>query len=368
MIAKMITKQLFLMIKGGNMPGKRITSFIGLIIIVLFVSGCAVHPSPNEAVATHFASAATDAVTTEVISDTPSAEPTYPQPTSAESADTLLPGCHKIAFAQSDGTQYDIFTVCPDGSKLVNLTNDPADDVAPAWSPDGKKLAFASARSGHFQIYQMAEDGTEVVQLTSDDENLNPVWLPDGKRIAFRTDDGKGLFWWRVLNLETSELVTLSEPTYDFFFQTPAWSPDGQKIAYMSLVEQQARNDGSSQIHVKNVDGSNDIALTQDVWGNFNPKWSSDGTKIAFLSERGGTYNLFALYVMNQDGTNVEQVSEAGYPEDVVYSWSPDDQQIVIGNNNLFTGISIIDVESKTLHPLMEWTTPANVTWPAWQP
>ena len=33
---------------------------------------------------------------------------------------------------------------------------------------------------------------------------------------------------------------------------------NGQDIAYMSLVEQEQRNDGSSQIHVKKVDGSSE--------------------------------------------------------------------------------------------------------------
>ena len=87
---------------------------------------------------------------------------------------------------------------------------------------------------------------------------------------------GGGLPIWK-----RNEVTQYSEPLYDFFFQTPAWSPDGQEIAYMSLIEQEQRNEGSSQIHVKNVDGSNDIALTNNIWANINPLWSPDGQKIA---------------------------------------------------------------------------------------
>jgi len=305
---------------------------------------------------------------TDVVVEIATLEPILPTVTAPVITAVFTGDCKKIAFSQYDELNYDIYSVCPDGSQLVNLTNDASDDVDPVWSPDGTKIAFSSTRSGHFQIYQMSADGTGVTALTTDFENLKPIWLPDGKRVAFRTDNGKGLFWWRILNLETSELTTITEPSYDFFYQTPAWSPDGNKIAYMSLVEQQESNDGSAQIHVKNVDGTNDIALTNDIWANFSPKWSPDGTKIAFLSERGGTYNMLALYIMNNDGTDVQQVTETGYPEDAIYSWSPDGKQIVISNNNLFSGITIIDLDSRTSHPLMEWSIPANMISPSWQP
>lgn len=350
------------------MSGRRKTSLYWLTVIGIFLSGCAQKGLPTEAPLTSSPSAPAEVFATQAASESAALETIAPVSTEAVPTAAASGDCKKILFSEYDGSNYDLFTVCPDGSQLARITSDPADDVDPSWSVDGTHIAFSSSRSGHFQIYQMAADGSGVTALTTDFENLKPVWLPDGKHIAFRTDDGKGTFWWRVLDLETSELSTITEPSFDFFFQTPAWSPDGQRIAYMSLVEQQERNDGSSQIHVKNVDGTNDIALTNDTWANISPKWSPDGSKIAFLSERGGTSNLYNLYVMNNDGSDVQQMTKTGYPEDAVYSWSPDGKQIVIGNNTLYTGITIIDLGSGTSHPLMEWTTPANVISPSWQP
>ena len=278
--------------------------------------------------------------------------------------------CKKIAFAMFKDSQRenaDIYTICPDGGGLVRLTNHPAADEAPAWSPDGVRLAFVSTRSGTRQIYVMNADGSNPVQVSFDKSNWLPKWLPVGKRIAFLTTDEKGLWWWRIARDDGSGVETLTEPSYDFFFQTPAWSPDGTKIAYMSLEEQKERNDGSSQIHVKNLDDTNDLALTNDIWANVNPLWSPDGTRIGFLSERDGTYYMFALYVMNSDGSQVRRLTEPFLGDvSTSYSWSSNGQQIVAGDFK--TGsIYIIDLKTnqKTELALKEEYTAYS---PSWQP
>lgn len=281
-------------------------------------------------------------------------------------------GCQKIAFSHFNfqkETNPDIYVVCPDGSDLTQLTDDPSPDTYPAWSPDGERIAFASSRTGENQIFVMDADGTNQVQVTFDFGNDKPIWLPDGHRIAFRTTDSPGLWWWRVLDMENNEITRITEASYDFFYQTPAWSPDGLEIAYMSLEEQSSRNDGSSQIHVKNVDGSNDRALTSDIWANIFPVWSPDGERIAFLSERDGTYNVFALYVMEKDGTHVQRISQPIYTERAAFTWSADGREIVIGDVS-FGRISMVNVNTGKTRALqlLEYETGDVIFDPAWQP
>jgi TolB protein len=101
----------------------------------------------------------------------------------------------KLAF-EGGGGGYDIWTVDPDGSGLSRLTDDPEADIDPSWSPDGSKIAFSSRRdqpatSGcgstcNFEIYVMNADGSGEARLTNDPAtDQQPAWSPDGEKIAF---------------------------------------------------------------------------------------------------------------------------------------------------------------------------------------
>ena len=54
-----------------------------------------------------------------------------------------------------------------DGGNQERLTNNPAYDSDPAWSPDRTKIAFVSNRNGGFdQIYVMDAYGKHAIRLT----------------------------------------------------------------------------------------------------------------------------------------------------------------------------------------------------------
>ena len=87
--------------------------------------------------------------------------------------------CAAIAFVKYAPTSSDIYTVCPDGSSLTRLTDQPADEFQPAWSPDRKRIAYTAPVNGNNQIFIMDRDGSNTVQLTHDYANDDPVWLPE---------------------------------------------------------------------------------------------------------------------------------------------------------------------------------------------
>src|SRR2546428_2174604 len=77
----------------------------------------------------------------------------------------------------------------PSSSKLrypLRLTNNPANDLLPKWSPLGSRIVFTSNRDGMNAIYVMRSDGSDVKKLTSGSaEDFEASWSPDGSQVLF---------------------------------------------------------------------------------------------------------------------------------------------------------------------------------------
>ncbi len=66
-----------------------------------------------------------------------------------------------------------------DGSNVLQLTNNPERDKAPAWSPDGEWLAYQAEHDANFDIYIMLADGSQQTRLTTNlDFDGFPSWQP----------------------------------------------------------------------------------------------------------------------------------------------------------------------------------------------
>ena len=74
---------------------------------------------------------------------------------------------------------YEIYFETFDGKNSINLTNHIANDISPAWSPNGRKIVFVSDRDFNNEIYIMDADGSNQKRVTRNfvDDN-NPCWSP----------------------------------------------------------------------------------------------------------------------------------------------------------------------------------------------
>ncbi len=94
----------------------------------------------------------------------------------------------KIAFTSERDGNFEIYVMNADGTGQTNLTNNPATDVEPSFSPDGTKIAFRSNRNGNDQIYVMTAYGSGQTNLSNNMTNdLQPSFSLDGMKIAFRS-------------------------------------------------------------------------------------------------------------------------------------------------------------------------------------
>ena len=211
----------------------------------------------------------------------------------------ISPNGRDIVFTSNRAGNNDIYIVDSNGRTAVNLTNNPANDGWPRWAPDGEHIVFHSNRDGNFELYVMNHDGSGPTRLTNyPGIDQFPDWSPDGREIAFRRDVDI-----HVLDLITGQTRRLTDaPPLN---QMPAWSPSGRKLAFMSM------RDGYISVFVMNADGSGPTNMTpknagdaDSDWVSRAPSWSSTGRQIYFMSSRPSTNLDLEIFVMNSDGTH----------------------------------------------------------------
>jgi TolB protein len=89
----------------------------------------------------------------------------------------------------------EVFVTALDGSSSTNVSNSPAYDGWPMWSPDGRWLLFASNRDRiayAAQIYAVGPDGTGLRALTRGTlSRVQPSFSADGKQMfVYESSEG----------------------------------------------------------------------------------------------------------------------------------------------------------------------------------
>jgi Tol biopolymer transport system component len=75
-----------------------------------------------------------------------------------------------------DGNQ-EVYVMNVGGSQPTNLTNNPAEDQAGAWSANGAWVAFTTNRDGNKEIYTMTNTGANPYNLTMNPaQDEFPAW------------------------------------------------------------------------------------------------------------------------------------------------------------------------------------------------
>jgi Tol biopolymer transport system component len=217
----------------------------------------------------------------------------------------ISPNGRDITFTSNRTGNNDIFIVDSTGRNTVNLTNHSANDGWSRWSPDGRQIVFHSNRDGNFEIYVMNIDGSSPTRMT----NYNgidqfPDWSPDGREIVFRRD--VDIY---VMDVRTGDTRRLTE-TAPLLNQMAVWSPNGKQLAFMSA------RDGYPSVWVMNADGSGQTNLTpkdpgdaDSEWVSRAPSWSTTGRQIYFMSFRPSTGLDTEIFLIDFDGTGLARIT-----------------------------------------------------------
>jgi Tol biopolymer transport system component len=231
-----------------------------------------------------------------------------------------VPLTGKIAFERRESNNtLEIFLMNPDGSGLLNLTQNSVDDVNPSWSPDGKSLVFHSYREDNLDLYRLEVDDRQVTRLTSDSAvDWYPSWSPEGRYIAFYSNRRERDYDIYLLNLSNLDEV-IPVTSINGADAQPTWSPDGRQIVFQRHIN------GNWEIFVISIDGSGMANLTNHPADDKTPAFSPDGTKIAFMSERTGNPEIFVLDLLTGELVNLTN----NPAQDRDPCWSPDGMYII---------------------------------------
>jgi len=209
----------------------------------------------------------------------------------------------------------------------------------------GSKIAFTrisqqgtcgTQDTNEGEIWLMNGDGTEQTRLTHNSTfDLGAVWSPDGQTVAFYGFDttnpnvGPHIF---LIPAAGGDQTPLTNMGADMRARFPSWSAATGKIAF----DNGGPNFGD--IFVINPDGTGLQQLTDSTADrNIRPDWSPNGQKIAFQSGLG---NNAEIYVMNADGSDVTQLTDNS-SMDAAPAWSPNGQKIAFqssrdGNTEIY--------------------------------
>ena len=323
-----------------------------------------------------------------------------PLPTSTRSRAWLSgsawsPDGKRIAFTEPHDfikLKSTIWTLNPDGSNPIKITDGNSFSNNPVWSSDGRKLFFISNMGGgsndiwwvpieaggkpfgsakclmpgvNVSSIALSGDGTRLVfskvvrrsniwsipivdnhtftleeaeQVTFENHSITSLDLsPDGKWIAFSSNrKGNADIW--IMNKKTKELRQLT--TSKASDTRPDWSPDGKHIVFSS-----DRN-GNNDIFRKPVAGGITLQLTSHQKLDTSSKWSPKGDEIAFTSTRTGTSRI---YVIPSSGGDPRMLTMERSGNHSV--WSPNGSKIAFRSPGP-TGEEVFYISSKGGKPV----------------
>lgn len=252
----------------------------------------------------------------------------------------------------------DIYTVPVGGGKATRLTQGPAFDWHPRFSPDGTKIAFTTDRSGIDNLWLMGADGTAPRSLTTEKDTYvrSGMWTPDGNYLVARKEDAKraGIppveLW--MFHVQGGSGVKLTDSEEINNASGAAFSPDGRYIYFsarkgrFSYTPNVTR--GLWQIHRYDRQTGSTIQLTSGMGGAVRPGISPDGKTMVMVSRREAETVLISRNLASGSerilARNVTRDEQEGFAQMDLwppYSFSRDGRTLYFSNHGRITRLDL---------------------------
>jgi Tol biopolymer transport system component len=237
-------------------------------------------------------------------------------------------GTH-ILFSRHEGETWKLFVVPLSGGPPQQFARVPLSISATRanWAARTHVVAFTgTSQKGESGIWIIDGDGTNPHQLGLNglsNQMFYPSWFPSGEQIAAM--DAKNMVIKRI-DVNTGAVSTITDRN-KVLTGMPSVSPTGGWIAFAGQEYHGQKYDQTRNI----IWIADESGIARPVEANPGqgraPTWSPDGKRLAFESNRGSLIGLYAIFLINRDGTGLTQITDQDLNADHPV-WSPDGSQL----------------------------------------
>lgn len=183
----------------------------------------------------------------------------------------------------------------------TNVSQHPALDRCPDWSPSGRQIVFVSGREGGDRLYVVERDGSGLTPLGV--AGTCPVWSPDGQWIAFSYHYLHDLWspTLAIIRPDGSDLRRLTDYTDGEL--EPTWTPDGRQLLFSRNVPRDDHETTYQLLRIS-LDGTGLTMLASHPDSAFTSTTVGPQGQIIVSAGDYGHRGNFRLFRMASDGSN----------------------------------------------------------------
>jgi serine/threonine-protein kinase len=204
-----------------------------------------------------------------------------------EGMPAISPDGKLVAYTADSRDGARIFVRQIDGGRASLLTGDLAGDHDfPRWSPDGSRVSFVAG--GAIYVVPSLTGGSPRRTIEAAGTHS---WSPDGKEIVYATRDQRAI---KAQSLESGATRTLVE---GMFLHSPMLSPDQKVLLYSEGRIPTLNNVSSNILWTLPVGSATPTRISDSTHVNLSPVWMPGGRDVLFVSNTGGTRDVFQVSV-----------------------------------------------------------------------
>ena len=236
--------------------------------------------------------------------------------------------------------------------RVVPFTSDGGLKYAPRLSPDGERVAYdwTGAGDDNWNVYvKSVGPDAQPLRLTDDPAaEWGPAWSPDGLQVAFVRERGEGGAIYTVPSSGGQErkLVDLEGPVWILgltFVPALSWSPDGTSLVF---AEKRAETEPSRivQLSLATLERLPLTSPPEDAFGDLSPEFSPDGRQLAFSRQSSRIWGDQDIWVQPTQGGKARRLTFGRYGWCGNLAWTADMKTIVFSTSHAFAGEHIFRV------------------------